>query len=60
MIFVNGIDKSFGKSKVLDNINFNVNDCSVYGLIGYNGAGKTTLLNILSGLYLADNGKVEM
>lgn len=60
MIFVNGVDKSFGKVKVLDNISFNVNDCSVYGLIGYNGAGKTTLLNILSGLYLADNGKVEI
>ena len=60
MIFVNGVDKSFGKSKVLDNISFNVNDCSVYGLIGYNGAGKTTLLNILSGLYLADKGKVEI
>ncbi len=60
MIFVNGIDKSFGKSKVLDNISFDVNDCSVYGLIGYNGAGKTTLLNILSGLYLPDNGKAEI
>lgn len=60
MIFVNGVDKSFGKSKVLDNISFNVNDCSVYGLIGYNGAGKTTLLNILSGLYLADEGRVEI
>lgn len=60
MIFVNGVDKSFGKSKVLDNISFNVNDCSVYGLIGYNGAGKTTLLNILSGLYHADKGTVEI
>ena len=60
MIFVNDVDKSFGKTKVLDNISFNVNDCSVYGLIGYNGAGKTTLLNIISGLYLADNGKVEI
>ncbi len=60
MIFVNDVDKSFGKSKVLDNISFNVNDCSVYGLIGYNGAGKTTLLNILSGLYRADNGMVEI
>lgn len=60
MIFVNGVDKSFGKSKVLDSISFNVNDCSVYGLIGYNGAGKTTLLNILSGLYHADKGTVEI
>ncbi len=60
MIFVNSVDKSFGKSKVLDNISFNVNDCSVYGLIGYNGAGKTTLLNILSGLYHADKGTVEI
>lgn len=60
MIFVKGISKSFGKSKVLDNITFNVNDCSVYGLIGYNGAGKTTLLNIISGLYSPDDGKVEI
>ncbi len=60
MIFVKGISKSFGKSKVLENITFNVNDCSVYGLIGYNGAGKTTLLNIISGLYLPDDGKVEI
>lgn len=60
MIFVNDVDKSFGKTKVLDNIGFTVNDCSVYGLIGYNGAGKTTLLNILSGLYLADKGGVEI
>ncbi len=60
MIFVNGIDKSFGRTKVLDNISFTVNDCSVYGLIGYNGAGKTTLLNVISGLYLADKGRVEI
>lgn len=60
MITLNGISKSFGKHLVLDNIGFSVNDCSIYGLIGYNGAGKTTLLNIISGLYKADKGTVNI
>lgn len=58
MIVLDNVSKSFGKSKVLDNVSFTVNDCSIYGLIGYNGAGKTTLLNIISGLYKADSGSV--
>ena len=60
MIRFENVSKSFGKTKVLDNLTFTVDDCSIYGLIGYNGAGKTTLLNIISGLYKADNGDIKI
>ncbi len=60
MIVLDNVSKSFGKTKVLNDVSFCVNDCSIYGLIGYNGAGKTTLLNIISGLYRADSGKVDI
>lgn len=58
MIVLDKVSKSFGKEQVLSDISLAVNDCSIYGLIGYNGAGKTTLLNIISGLYKADRGSV--
>lgn len=58
MIRAEGICKSFDRQQVLTDVSFEVNDCSVYGLIGYNGAGKTTLLDIVSGLYKADSGSV--
>ncbi len=60
MIELSNISKSFGKTNVLKDITLSVNDCSIYGLIGYNGAGKTTLLNIISGLYRPDNGNVKI
>lgn len=60
MIVLDNVSKSFGDSKVLNDVSFSVNDCSIYGLIGYNGAGKTTLLNIISGLYKADGGTVSI
>ena len=45
MILVNSVGKSFSGTNVLRDINIEVADSSVYGLVGYNGAGKTTLLN---------------
>lgn len=42
---------SYGKTKVLKDINFTIHSGEIVGLIGENGAGKTTLINILLGLY---------
>ncbi len=58
MIYAENICKSFDGQQVLIDVSFSVNDCSIYGLVGYNGAGKTTLLNIISGLYKANSGRV--
>lgn len=60
MIKIDGVSKSYGKLKVLNDITLTVNNGSIYGLIGYNGAGKTTLLNIVSGLFKPDKGTVSI
>jgi ABC-type branched-subunit amino acid transport system ATPase component len=52
------VSKSFGKTKVLEQVNLYVDRGSIHGLIGPNGAGKTTLLNVLSGLESATAGRV--
>jgi len=43
-------------NQVLKGVSFQIDDGSIYGLIGRNGAGKTTLMNIMSGLMKADGG----
>ncbi|WFF72794.1 ATP-binding cassette domain-containing protein [Proteiniclasticum sp. QWL-01] len=50
MISIHRLKKSFGRKKVLENLNLNLNE-GVYGLLGANGAGKTTLLRCLTGIY---------
>jgi ABC-type sugar transport system ATPase subunit len=51
-----GIYKSFGKSQVLKNVNFDIRPGEVHALIGENGAGKSTLLKILFGIYAQEQG----
>lgn len=54
------IDKSFGPLQVLHGVTLTVQAGEVHGLLGENGAGKSTLLNILSGVFRADAGRVEI
>lgn len=56
MIEINGVNKSFGELKALDNIIATIQEGSIFGLVGTNGAGKSTLLRILSGVLKADSG----
>ncbi len=60
MIEFFNVTKKFGDFTAIENISFNVEPSSIYGLIGYNGAGKTTLLKTAAGFYKADNGTVTM
>ena len=60
MIKIENLSKNFGDLKALDNLSVNVNESSVFGLVGSNGSGKSTLLRILSGVYTADSGKVTI
>ncbi len=55
---VRGLRKSFGKQVVLDGIDFEVAQGTVFALLGPNGAGKTTAIHILSTLISADGGEV--
>ncbi len=60
VLIVNGLSKSFGNKKVLDNVSFSVKDKEIVGFIGPNGAGKSTLMKCLCGLIHTDSGSVNL
>jgi ribose transport system ATP-binding protein len=55
-----GVQKSFGPTRALKNVSFQVAAGEVHVLIGENGAGKSTLMKILSGAHQPDAGTVEL
>ena len=55
-----GLSKSYGKQVVLDSIDFDVAEGTVFALLGPNGAGKTTAIHILSTLISSDAGEVRV
>jgi ABC-2 type transport system ATP-binding protein len=57
-IEVRGLSKSYGPQVVLDSIDLEVAEGTVFALLGPNGAGKTTAIHILSTLISADKGEV--
>jgi ABC-2 type transport system ATP-binding protein len=59
-ISVTGLRKSFGEQVVLDGIDLEVPEGSVFALLGPNGAGKTTAVHILSTLLDPDAGEVRV
>ncbi len=56
MIETRGLRKSFGKQVVLDGIDLDVAEGSIFALLGPNGAGKTTMVKILTTLLKPDDG----
>jgi ABC-2 type transport system ATP-binding protein len=52
--------KSFGDKVVLDSVDLNVAEGTIFALLGPNGAGKTTMVQILSTLIAFDSGKVHV
>jgi ABC-2 type transport system ATP-binding protein len=59
-ISVRGLRKSYGSQVVLDGIDLDVPEGTVFALLGPNGAGKTTAIHILSTLIAADAGEVRV
>ena len=55
-----GLEKSFGATRALKDVHFEVLPGEVHALIGENGAGKSTLMKILSGAYIPDAGRIEL
>lgn len=58
LLKMKGICKKFGSVQALYNVDFELYDNEILGLIGDNGAGKTTLIKIVSGAYSPDEGKI--
>ncbi|NTU56643.1 MAG: ATP-binding cassette domain-containing protein [Anaerolineales bacterium] len=60
MIQVQGISKSFGKVKAVQNVSFSAPDGQITGLLGPNGAGKSTTLRMLYTLLKPDSGTAQV
>ncbi|NLY21419.1 MAG: ABC-F family ATP-binding cassette domain-containing protein [Tissierellia bacterium] len=58
VLMINNLSKSFIYNKILENINFNIEDTDKIGLIGLNGSGKTTLFKIIAGEMPYDEGNI--
>ena len=54
---VRNISKTFGVTKALQNVSFDINKGEVHALIGENGSGKSTMTNMLTGIYPMETGK---
>ena len=60
MIEIRGLNKSYGKNHVLFDIDLDIEDDRIYGLLGRNGVGKTTLLKLISGQLVANSGDIKL
>ena len=58
IIKIDKLSLSFGKRKILDNVNFTINESQILGLLGPNGVGKSTIFNLLTGLIKPDYGSI--
>lgn len=55
---LDGITKTFGEKRVLEEITFSAAGGAAMGLLGRNGAGKTTTIRIIMGVFPPDSGRV--
>ena len=58
IIKLENLSLSFGKRKILENINFSINEGQIIGMLGPNGVGKSTIFNLITGLIRPDYGSV--
>ena len=52
------LEKYYGNTQVLKNVNFECKPGEITGIIGRNGAGKTVLFKVICGLISIDSGKI--
>ncbi|HEY8016416.1 MAG TPA: sugar ABC transporter ATP-binding protein [Dongiaceae bacterium] len=60
LVELQGVSKSFGPVRVLNDISFDVRPGEVHALLGENGAGKSTLIKIIAGVQTADAGEMRV
>ncbi|MFT3750180.1 MAG: ATP-binding cassette domain-containing protein [Agriterribacter sp.] len=55
---VHHLKKYFATQKAVDDVSFNIEQGSIFGMLGPNGAGKTTLLRMITGIFFPDDGTI--
>lgn len=54
-----GLNKSFGRRLIFNDLEFKFNKAGVYGISGPNGSGKSTLVKIIAGIIAPSKGKIN-
>jgi ABC-type sugar transport system ATPase subunit len=60
LVRVEHLAKAFGATQALRDCSFELRAGEVHALVGENGSGKSTLVKVLSGVHVADSGRVEI
>jgi monosaccharide-transporting ATPase len=60
LLKLRGIGKRFPGVVALDHVDFTARAGEIHALLGENGAGKSTLIKVLTGVYAADEGTLEL
>lgn len=59
LLKVHNLKKFFGATVALNNVDFELRQGEIHGLIGENGSGKSTLTSVIAGIYRPDEGIME-
>ncbi|MDP4132710.1 MAG: ABC transporter ATP-binding protein [Bacillota bacterium] len=60
VLTLSNVTMQFGGVVAVNNLSLEVNEGEIVSLIGPNGAGKTTVFNVITGVYEATNGSIEL
>lgn len=60
MLLIKDLNKTYGKNKILEDINLDIDENKIYGLLGRNGVGKTTLLKLIASQLTRDSGEIKL
>ncbi len=60
VLAVDDLRKSYGATRAVDGVTFDVHRGEIFGILGPNGAGKTTTVECLQGLRRADSGSIRI
>ena len=58
MLRIEGLTKTYGEKKAVDELSLHIRPGEIYGFIGHNGAGKTTTLKSVAGILGFDEGEI--
>jgi len=59
LLEIRNLSKYFGGLRALDQVDIDVSQGEILGLIGPNGSGKTTLFNVITGVFSPNNGSIR-
>ncbi|GEM_PF-6243032 len=60
VVSVSGVSKRFGKLLAVDDVSFEIERNTIFGLLGSNGAGKTTMMHMLTNLLTPSKGEIRI